>query len=145
MALYYIDTSALVKRYHVEHGIARIDQLFADPTSGFVTANITLSEITSALDRKHQEGALTFEELSATLSVISQDFLAEFWLIELDRTHVQVSQSLIVRHHLRTLDSFHLAVLLSMREADPILVSADQRLVEAARNEQMAVLNPTAP
>jgi len=30
VALYYVDTSALVKRYHVEQGSDLIDGLFAD-------------------------------------------------------------------------------------------------------------------
>lgn len=59
MPAYYIDTSALVKRYHLEPGSQQIDQLFADPTATFLTANITLAELTSALDRKLKEGVIT--------------------------------------------------------------------------------------
>ena len=144
MPAYYFDTSALVKRYHLEQGSDRMDQLFADPTAVQLTANITLAELTSALDRKRQDGTLTQETLNYVLAAVSRDLHEDFWLIELDRAHVLRSQELILRHHLRTLDALHLAVLLSLRDIAPVLVCADQRLLEAAQREQVAVLNPTA-
>ena len=48
MPVYYVDTSALVKRYHIESGSQRVDELFTDLTATFLTANIALPEITSA-------------------------------------------------------------------------------------------------
>jgi predicted nucleic acid-binding protein len=141
---YYFDTSALVKRYHLEQGSERMDQLFADPTATLLTANITLAELTSALDRKRQDGVLTQETLNYVLAAVSCDLHEDFWLIELDRAHVLLSQELILRHHLRTLDALHLAVLLSLHDITPVLVCADQRLLNAAQREQVAVLNPTA-
>ena len=78
---------ALVKRYHLEQGSDQVDRLFADPDAGLVTANIAVTELTSALDRKCQDGALTREGLIQILAVAAQDLLAEFWLLELDRAH----------------------------------------------------------
>ena len=144
MPAYYFDTSALVKRYHLEQGSERMDQLFADPTASLLTANITLTELTSALDRKRQDRTLTQETLNYVLAAVSRDLHEDFWLIELDRGHVLRSQELILRHHLRALDALHLAVLLSLRDITPVLVCADQRLLEAAQREQCTVLNPTA-
>ena len=142
MPVYYLDTSALVKRYHVESGSERLDQLFADSASTFITANITFAELISAFDRKFQEGVINEHTLNYVLAVVSRDLVEDFWLIELDRVHVQRSQELILRHHLRTLDALHLAVLLTVRDLAPVLVSADHRLLDAAQREQFAVLNP---
>ena len=50
MPLFYVDTSALVKRYHVELGSDQVDRLFADPAASLVTANLAITELTSALD-----------------------------------------------------------------------------------------------
>jgi predicted nucleic acid-binding protein len=140
---YYFDTSALVKRYHIEPGSDRVDRLFTDPASTFLTANITPAEITSALDRKCQEGALPRPALSRVLTAVARDLSAEFALIELSASHILQSQELILRHHLRTLDALHLAVLLTLRDLIPILVSTDIRLLDAAEREQVAVFNPT--
>ena len=142
MPLFYIDTSVLVKRYHVELGSDQMDRLFADPAASLVTANLAITELTSALDRKCQDGVLTREGLTQILSVAAQDLLAEFWLLELDRAHIRWSQHLILQHHLRTLDALHLAVILSIKELHPVLVSADARLMQAADREGIELLNP---
>jgi predicted nucleic acid-binding protein len=142
VALYYVDTSALVKRYHLEQGSDRIDRLFADANAGLVMAGFALTELTSALDRKCQEGLLTGEGLAQVLAVVAWDVLAEFWLVELDRAHVRLSQSLILSHHLRTLDALHLAVIVSIKDLHPVLVSADARLLQAAGKEGIELLNP---
>lgn len=144
MSVYYVDTSALVKRYHVEPGSQRIDQLFGDPTATFLAANIALTEITSALDRKVQESLLTRDALNTVLAAIARDLLEDFWLIEIERAHILRSQELILRHHLRALDALHLSVLLSLQDLAPVLVSADQKLLEAAKQERYAVLDPTS-
>lgn len=39
-ATYYLNTSALVKRYHVERGTTRLDMVFAEPDATFVIASI---------------------------------------------------------------------------------------------------------
>lgn len=127
MSVYYVDTSALVKRYHVEPGSQRIDQLFGDPTATFLAANIALTEITSALDRKVQESLLTRDALNTVLAAIARDLLEDFWLIEIERAHILRSQELTLRHHLRALDALHLSVLLSLQDLAPVLVSADQK------------------
>ncbi len=142
MPVYYIDTSALVKRYHLEQGSDRVDQIFADPASILSTANLTITELTSALDRKLQGGLLSKQGLTHVLSVAARDLLEEFWLIELGRDHIRRSQNLILGYHLRTLDALHFAVLLSLKELEPILVSADQRLLSAAQQEGLQILNP---
>jgi predicted nucleic acid-binding protein len=55
-ATYYLDTSALVKRYHPERGTAYLDTVFAEPDATFIIASITIAELTSAIVRKHEEG-----------------------------------------------------------------------------------------
>lgn len=142
MPFYYVDTSALVKRYHTESGSERVDHLFSDPTASFLAANIALTEITSALDRKVQENLLTRDALNTVLAAIARDLLEDFWLIEIERAHILRSQELILRHHLRALDALHLSVLLSLQDLAPVLVSADQKLLEAARLERFTVLDP---
>lgn len=142
MPLFYVDTSALVKRYHIELGSDQVDRLFADLDASLVTANLAVTELTSALDRKCQDGALTREGLAQVLAVAAQDLLAEFWLLELDRTHIRRSQQLILQHHLRTLDALHLAAILSIKDLHPVLVSADTRLLQAADREGIELLNP---
>lgn len=86
MPAYYVDTSALVKRYHVEAGSEHVDRLFADPDAILVTANFTLTELTSALDRKLQERVLTPEGLNQVLSWLHAIFSKRCGLSTSSRT-----------------------------------------------------------
>lgn len=142
MPLFYVDTSALVKRYHIELGSEHVDRLFVDADAVLVIADFAVTELTSALDRKCQEGALTADGLAQILAVAARDLLEEFWLLEVGRSQVRRSQQLILRHHLRTLDALHLAMLLSIKDLHPVLVSSDTRLVQAAEREGIGCMNP---
>ena len=57
-ATYYFDTSALVKRYHVEKGTSHLDAVFAEPDATFIIASITIAELTVAIARGHAEGGI---------------------------------------------------------------------------------------
>ena len=61
MAVFYLDTSALVKRYAQEDGTARIADL-TDPTAGhdLCIVWVTGPEVTSALFRKARTGGISF-------------------------------------------------------------------------------------
>lgn len=52
MPVYFFDTSALVKRYHVEAGSETVNGLFDDPDAVFAVASITITEFVSAFTRK---------------------------------------------------------------------------------------------
>ncbi len=56
--------------------------------------------------------------------------------------HILRGQDLILKHHLRTLDALHLAVLTTLREIAPTVVCSDQRLLVAAQAEGFTVLDP---
>ena len=62
--------------------------------------------------------------------------------LSLDRDQIRLGQQLILRHHLRTLDALHLAMVLSIQELNPVLVSADARLLQAAEREGLTLFNP---
>jgi hypothetical protein len=60
MPLYYLDTSALLKRYKTEKGTAVIDELFSSRKPGevFITSHFTSIEIESVAARALKAGAL---------------------------------------------------------------------------------------
>ena len=100
-ATYYLDTSALVKRYHVERGTAHLDAVFSESDATFLLASISIAEFTSAIARKHAEGEINREALLRTLSKFSEDLITEFWILDLERRHIQAAQQLILQHRLR--------------------------------------------
>ncbi len=142
-ATYYFDTSALVKRYHVEKGTSHLDLVFAEPDATFIIASITIAEFTAAIARRLAEGEITREALLRILSKFSEDVIAEFWILDIERHHIHDAQQLILRYGLRTLDAIQLALLLVAKTLSPVFLCSDARLLEAARGEGITVRDPS--
>jgi len=143
-AIYYLDTSALVKRYHPERGTTYLDTVFAEADATFIIISITIAELTSALVRKQEAGEISEEGLRQTLSKFSEDLIGEFWILDIERHHIHQAQQLILRHSLRTLDSLQLSLLLVVRDLSPVFLCSDARLLAAARAEGITTLDPSA-
>ena len=141
MPVYFFDTSALVKRYHVEAGSETVNALFDDPDAVFAVASITITEFVSAFTRKLNEGVITAEDFRVCLSEFSRDIITSFW-VDLDRSHINKGVSLIIKHSLRTLDSLQLAVLLNLSPAKPVIVTSDEALYNAALKEDTLAIKP---
>ena len=73
-------------------------------------------------------------------------FKSEFFRYPLDDQTLDLACVLVSRHALRAYDAVHLAAclfLLRLRSRDDLtFISADRRLLTAARSEGLAVLNP---
>jgi predicted nucleic acid-binding protein len=135
MPLYFFDTSALVKRYHVEAGSEKVDEIFNDPEGIFTIASITIAEFASAFARKLNEGIISEDDLRVCLSEFSKDMISLFWIIDLERNHINKSIPLIITHNLRTLDSLQLAVFLNLSPLNPKMVTSDDTLFNATTKE----------
>lgn len=142
MSVYFFDTSALVKRYHVEAGSAEVDRLFNDPDGVFVISSLMITEFVSVFDRKSREGVITDVDFRFCLSEFSKDMITSLWIVDLDRNHINKSASLVLKHKLRTLDSLHLAVFLNLSSAQPVMVTSDTALYNAAVKEGFQAIKP---
>ena len=142
MPLYFFDTSALVKRYHIETGSENVDEIFNDPEGVFTIASITIAEFTSAFARKLNEGIISEDDLRICLSEFSKDMISSFWIIDLERSHINKSIPLIIKHNLRTLDSLQLAVFLNLSPLNPTMVTSDDVLFNATIKEGFQAIKP---
>lgn len=143
-AIYYLDSSALVKRYHDEPGTPYIDAIFAERDATFVISSITIAEVTSALARKHIEGTISSQALHDALSMLAEDLIADFRIPDIERYHIHDAQHIILRHRLRTLDALQLALLRVTKPLSPAFLSSDARLLVAAQAEGVTVRDPSA-
>jgi len=123
MPAYFFDTSALVKRYHVEEGSEKVDEIFNDPGGIFAIASITIAEFTSVFARKLNEGIISEDDLRICLSEFSKDIISSFGIVDLGRNHINKSIPLILKYKLRTLDSLQLAAFLDLSHLNPIMVT----------------------
>jgi uncharacterized protein len=149
---YYLDASALVKRYVNEEGS---DWLRVAITPGrsqlLFTSRMTIVEVISAFARRVRDGSLTLEEFASARDLFRGDCLDEYQIMPPTIAVVDSASVLLERHPLRAYDAIHLATALGAQQflADqnyPALtfLSADDRLNQAAAAEGLAVDNPNA-
>jgi predicted nucleic acid-binding protein len=148
---YYLDASALVKRYADELGSAWIRQI-TDPRAGntVLLAEITLAEVAAALAAKHRApGGITRPQRDRALSRFLQDCDEQFLLLPLDRPVIDRAVELTQTHRLRGYDAVQLATALVTNEilesqnlSPPVFVVGDDDLLIAARAEGLPTDNP---
>ena len=151
MTDYYLDSSALVKRYSDESGSLWIRQI-TDPQAQhtILLAEITLAEVAAALAAKQRSpGGITQEQRDRILSRFLQDCEEYFLLLPIDRPVIDRAVELTQRHRLRGYDAVQLATALVASETvhaqglpSPTFVAADNDLIAAAITEGLPAENP---
>jgi predicted nucleic acid-binding protein len=152
MAVYYADSSALVKRHANEVGSAWVKALL-DPSANntIITARITVIEVFSALNRKVRESAIDI----ADYRLIAVDFRAicinEYQIIELGAPIYDRACLLLERHKLRAYDSVQLASALLANDVAKAsgpsgltFITSDLDLLAAAQAEGLLIDRPEA-
>jgi len=150
MVTYYLDTSALLKRYVDEVGSAWLRRALASAHEiVIVTTELLIVEVISALNRRVREGTVTAHNYVRLSARFRDDCRDAYHLIAPVGAIIDVACSLLERHPLRAYDAVHLATALSINqrlteagEVGLAFLSADARLNDAAAAEGLAVDNP---
>ena len=147
MELLYLDTSALVKLYISERGSERMAELaFSDASHSLATCAITQVEFHSAVDRRRRMADLGEDEADRAVEMFNDRFRSAFFRYPVDDQTLDLACDLVHRYALRAYDAVQLAAclfLLRLSARDDLtFVSADRRLLTAARSEGLEVLNP---
>lgn len=150
MAIYFLDSSALVKRYISETGSNWVCNLF-DPSLGnqFFIAAIAGVEIVSAITRRAKNGGINVADAIAVRDQFKQDFQTEYQIIEISDKIINSAINIAESYALRGYDAVQLA---SGRELNILcianglngvnFVSADNNLNTAAMGEGLIIKNP---
>lgn len=150
MAHYYLDSSALVKRYMAERGTAWISSL-CDAASGHTlyTVRISGAEIIAALFRRSRSGALSLLDAQTEAAQFKADLAYDYQIVEVTDALVNTAMTLAERHALRGYDAVQLAAALELQTALAAsslpaltMVSADAELNTAATAEGLMVEDP---
>ena len=148
--IYFLDSSALIKRYVVEIGSPWIKTLTDSQTgNSLLLVRITWVEVLSAFARRQREGGITAAEVAALIAKFRSEFNSRYRVIEVDLALVERAGELIVQYPLRAYDAVQLAsalrvqsLLTSMPQTQLIFVSADNRLLDIAQAAGLAIDNP---
>lgn len=150
MTAYFLDSSALVKRYISETGSAWVQQI-TDPQTGnlLFIARITWVEVISAFARRQREGSLTSADFAQVIHEFRSDLNTQYQVIELDATLAERAGQLVGQYPLRAYDAVQLASVLLLQPAlattqstQLIFLSADNRLSTIAISLGLLFDNP---
>lgn len=152
MAAYYIDASALVKRYvREEPGSAIINAILDDaPINTVHMAAIGETEVVAAISRRGRSGLGLTVEAEATLAWCAREAASRWVTVEITATLIRRANVLARRHFLRGYDAVHLAAALTTarvlqdRDMSLTFVCSDARLNGAANAEGLDVFDPTS-
>ena len=145
--IFYLDASALVKRYVAEAGSLEVGAAISQAAlTG--TALISRAEVVAGLARAVRVSALTREEALAALQVFRSEW-ADLVRIQVTEIVVARADALAWDHGLRGYDAVQLAAALRVQSAfSPTksaimtFVTADTRLITVAQAEGATVDNP---
>lgn len=151
MAVFYFDSSALVKRHVKEAGSGWVRAL-TRVQSGHTLyiARVTAVEITSAITRRQRAGHLSSAQAGAMIGHFRRHLTQRYSILELTPALADEAIRLVRIHGLRAYDAVQLAAALQVDRfyragsLGPVtLVSADQRLNDAATAEGLEMKNPS--
>jgi len=148
LSKYFLDTSAIVKRYHREDGSDLIDRLFAESDAEFVISDISIIEFYSALSLKVRVGEIDEENFMSLRKLFSQDIKRGFYEVaEFTNAEKLESTKLLLKyakkHSLKTLDAIQLSVVKSVNELEvKAVVCADKKFCKVITLEGFSVINP---
>ncbi|MEP7284374.1 MAG: type II toxin-antitoxin system VapC family toxin [Chloroflexota bacterium] len=152
MTHYFLDSSALIKRYIAEQGTVWI-RAISLPSAGntIIVAPVTQVEVFSGVSRRKREGVVADRTAQAIRLLLNRHIKHEYMVIKLTPPLIQIAQNLLDKHPLRAYDAIQLASalvannrLITTAFMPLAFVSADTRLLNAATAEGLTFDDPNA-
>ena len=148
MAVYYFDTSALVKLYVQEPGTDPVIELTrASRLNQFAILAATKTELHSAVRRRERQGDLDSCHTDRLLHEFSRHLETMFLRQVVSDPVIDLAALLVHRHPLRANDALQLAGCLVLRAGawlTPVFTCSDRALLRAAGAEGLVCFDPTA-
>jgi uncharacterized protein len=155
VSIYYLDSSAIVKRHVAEVGSAWIISI-TDPAAGnhIYVANITGVEVPAAINKRIRMGDINAADAATAITNFENDMANQYNLLEVTEPILKSAAALTSNYKLRAYDAVQLAVALEINKQllalgipaagmpALTLVSADDDLNNAAAAEGLNVDDP---
>lgn len=152
MTVYYLESSALVKRYKSEIGSDFVEELFDGKTDDevFVTSYLSVLEVNTVAARLLKAGQLQRTQYDQLIASFAQDISSyDVVVLPIINTLVQESLDRLPDYPLRTADALQFATAIrtghGSGEQPYRMVSADRELGEACRRHGLEILDPELP
>jgi uncharacterized protein len=150
VAVYFLDTSALLKRYVPEIGTPWM-QSIADPQNQhlMIMAQITWVEFHSAIARRVREQSITAAQAQQISSAFEFHWNGQYFTVPIDHAITQLAGQLVHQHPLRAYDAVQLAAALSIQNqliapnvSTFTFLTADDRLAQVSELTGLLTENP---
>ncbi|MBI2172378.1 MAG: type II toxin-antitoxin system VapC family toxin [Chloroflexi bacterium] len=146
MSVFYLESSALFKRYRTEKGTDLVNSVFAGRTGSdvLVTSQLVIMEMESAAARGLKGRVLGRQAYGAMLRAFAED-LGDMLVLPLTGVAVVEAGHVARQWALRALDALHLASAVGVRRATQVqfvVVSADREILQASKLAGFDVLDP---
>ena len=138
--IYFLDASALAKRYLAEPGSNQL-RLLIQRRKQLAVSRISSVEIAAALSRRARQGDLD-QDAARSLSRQMDEDLQEMRVVELRAPVLELAAALVWQHPLRANDSLQLGSALRLARATKLAVTflcSDAKLCRAASEEGLRV------
>jgi hypothetical protein len=149
MGVYFIDSSALIKRYVNEVGSAWILELFNSKSDNKIfIAAITGVEIIAAIARKSRSGSISSTNITILCNQFRNDYHADYQIVEITNDIIALGMILAETYSLRGYDTVQLAAACAINtlcitnNISLTFVSADKELNIAVLGESIVVEDP---
>lgn len=154
MGVYFLDTSALVKRYVAESGSLWVADLYRrELDNTLIISQATLVEAVATFCRKAREQnisqRISEEDRDRLIAIFRRDVRNRYNVVRITSSICNRAGDLCRIHKLRAYDAMQLASSLTMLDklaelgiSLPVFVSADTELLNAAHVEGLEIENP---
>ncbi len=148
MALYYLETSALVKLYVREPGTESLLALAGRSAENrLAVLSLTQVELRSAVRRRERNGEIPSLVAAQLLELFSRHMEGRFITQAVTDFVLDIASTLVDRYWLRAYDAVQLAGYVALRNSSgadlPVFVCSDKDLLAAALQEGIPTLDPT--
>lgn len=152
MYYFYLDASALVKRYTEEIGSDKVDFLFQNvPLNRLMCLAIGVAEVFSICVRKRNDGRITRHHFEQAVGYLDNEVInikSDFETVPAENVLIWKSIGLMDTHSINSVDAILLCSALDIatnlrnEQNELILIVSDQRLLRAAQTEGLLCFNP---
>lgn len=148
MSCFFLDSTAFVKLFVQEAGTDAIIRLMeaTEDNRKLISAGTPL-EVYAAIKRRERSGAIAVEDSEAARNILRIE-AARMVQQPLNPAVLEAARQLLDMHELRSGEALQLGAAIVAREMfqgmEITFVSADQRLLDAAKAEHFETLNPSA-
>jgi len=147
---FFLDSSAIVKRYVNETGSNFIETLTDVKGGNFILmARITRGELAAAIARRLKGRSITNADAQNALIAFNKDLISTYFTVEVTPAILSAAANLCTTYALRGYDAVQLAAMLEANTErvsaglSPLkLVSADKELNAAAQTEGLGFEDP---